>query len=160
MMNGPYYEQALALADDDPDLLDCVHEILMKDGITDAAYAQAFARMFYTDRAEDERISCSTIEKIWKKGGQVLSDIKLFAALSQCCDLIRTYVLASWENCVLSAWASKKEVVKTEKDMDAMETLSHAKNIIAAAAPLMPNDVQDSKVDWSAEDAGDGPEDS
>lgn len=151
-MTGEYYDRALALADDDPDLLDSIHEILRKEGISEEAYAQIFALVFYKDKAGDEalRISCSETDKVWKRGGKALSDVKLFSALNQCCDLIHDYVLASWENCVLSAWASKREIQKSEKDMEALESLAHAKNILTLAAPRMPDDNRDSRIDFAS----------
>lgn len=153
-MSGEYYERALALVDDDPDTLDSVHSILMKEGLSEAAYAQIFALVFFNAKDDSEKVSCSTVEKVWKRGKQTLSDMKLFSALSQCSDIIRCYVLASWGNCVFSAWASKREVTKAEKDMDAMESLAHAKNILAAAAPLMPNNDCENRINWTEEESG------
>lgn len=156
-MNGPYYDRALTLADDDPDLLDEVHAALMKHGLSEETYAQVFAALFFNNQEPDKRISCSSVENVWKKGTQTLSDIKLFAALNQCCDLIRCYALASWENCVFSAWASRKEVTKAEKEMDSLESLAHAKNILTLAAPMMPNNECESRINWDEKgDAGEG----
>lgn len=158
-MKGPYYERSLALANDDPDILDRVHEILIKDGLSENSYAQVFALLFYDSRSPDERISCSSVEKIWKRGDHTLSDVKLFSALNQCCDLIHTYVLYSWEQCVFSAWAPRKEVVKAESEMDAMEALNHARNIIGMAATLMPCQACDTRISWGtggAVDTGEG----
>lgn len=151
-MTGEYYDRALALAEDDPDLIDSIHEILRKEGISEEAYAQAFALVFYKDKADDEtsRISCSEAEKVWKRGGKPLSDVKLFSALNQCCDLVHNYVLASWENCVLSAWASKREIQKSEKDMEALESLAHAKNILALAASRMPDDNREPRINFAS----------
>lgn len=148
-MKGPYYERSLALANDDPDILDRVHEILMKDGLSESSYAQVFALLFYDGRNPDERISCSSVEKIWKRGDHTLSDVKLFSALNQCCDLIHAYVLYSWEQCVLSAWAPRKEVIKAETEMDSMEALAHARNIIGMAAALMPGQACDTRISWN-----------
>lgn len=153
-MTGEFYERALELVDDDPDTLDSVHSILMKEGLSETAYAQIFALIFFQAKEDDEKISCSSVEKVWKRGKLTLSDMKLFSALNQCCNIIRCYVLASWENCVFSAWASKREVTKAEKDMEAMESLAHAKNILAAAAPLMPNNDCENRISWTEEESG------
>ena len=152
-MTGNAYDKALALADNDPDILDEVHEILLQNGLSETAYAQIFMLLFYKTRSDDDRISCSSIQKLWKCGQQPLSDVKLFASLSQCCDLIRNYVLASWENCVLSAWTSKRELTKSMQTMTMLESLDHAKNIISAASKLMPSDECAPEINWTDEDS-------
>ena len=45
-MTGENYALALALAKNDKDLLEDIHEILMESGISDETYAKVFARMY------------------------------------------------------------------------------------------------------------------
>lgn len=151
-MTIPEYDKALALADDDPDTLDAVHLILKETGLTEATYAHVFELLFYKSLPEDERITYSEVEKVWKRGDEPISDIKLFAVLNQCFDLVRAYALYSWENCVFSAWVSKKEVTKAEKEISTMESLPHAKSILLLAAPLMPDKIPKSKIKWTEDD--------
>ena len=155
-MTGENYELALALACGDADLLEDVHDIVMEAGISDEAYARVFARMYYTGREEGERISYDAPEKEWRRAGHVLSDIRLVTELGKACDLLRAYVLASWDNCVFSAWVPAKEVQKAQEKMSSMESLTHAKTIFALASELMPADNPGSaKIDWTAEDEDD-----
>lgn len=155
-MTGENYELALALAHDDTDLLEDIHDILMEFGISDEAYSKAFARMYYTEKEIGERISYDPSEKEWRRSGHALSDIRLVTELGKTCDLVRAYILASWDNCVFSAWMPKKEVQKAEEKMGAMESLTHAKAIFALASELMPSSASGStKIDWTAGDDDD-----
>ena len=155
-MTGENYELALALAHDDTDLLEDIHDILMEFGISDEAYSKAFARMYYTEKEIGERISYDPSEKEWRRSGHALSDIRLVTELGKTCDLIRAYILASWDNCVFSAWMPKKEVQKAEEKMGAMESLTHVKAIFALASELMPSSASGStKIDWTAGDDDD-----
>jgi len=155
-MTGENYELALALAHDDTDLLEDIHDILMEFGISDEAYSKAFARMYYTEKEIGERISYDPSEKEWRRSGHALSDIRLVTELGKTCDLVRAYILASWDNCVFSAWVPKKEVQKAEEKMGAMESLTHAKAIFALASELMPSSASGStKIDWTAGDDDD-----
>ena len=155
-MTGDNYELALALAHDDTDLLEDIHDILMEFGISDEAYSKAFARMYYTEKEIGERISYDPSEKEWRRSGHALSDIRLVTELGKTCDLVRAYILASWDNCVFSAWMPKKEVQKAEEKMGAMESLTHAKAIFALASELMPSSASGStKIDWTAGDDDD-----
>ena len=155
-MTGENYELALALAHDDTDLLEDIHDILMEFGISDEAYSKAFARMYYTEKEIGERISYDPSEKEWRRYGHALSDIRLVTELGKTCDLVRAYILASWDNCVFSAWMPKKEVQKAEEKMGAMESLTHAKAIFALASELMPSSASGStKIDWTAGDDDD-----
>ena len=155
-MTGENYELALALAHDDTDLLEDIHDILMEFGISDEAYSKAFARMYYTEKEIGERISYDPSEKEWRRSGHALSDIRLVTELGKTCDLVRAYILASWDNCVFSAWMPKKEVQKAEENMGAMESLTHAKAIFALASELMPSSASGStKIDWTAGDDDD-----
>ena len=158
-MTGDSYELALSLVHNDMDLLEDVHETIMENGISDDTYAKVFSLMFNSNRSDENRITFSSVEKEWKKNDRTLSDIKLFTALNQSCELVRAYVLASWENCVFSAWVSKKEVQKAEERMDSMESMAHAKTILALAAEMMSSEALGStKIDWAAEDDdGDDP---
>ena len=151
---GEYYERALALADGDPAILDDVHDILMESKITEKSYAKVFALLFYKSRDEESRITYSELEKYWREGKKTLSDVKLFGTLNQCCDLIRYYALSSWESCVFSAWLPAKEVQKTEKAMDTMESMDHAKAILEMAASLMINNECNTQIDWSEGEEG------
>ena len=156
-MTGENYELALALAQNDSDLLEDIHDILMEAGLTEEAYAITFARMYYTGKQAAERISYDPSVKEWRRAGHALSDIRLVTELGKTCDLIHAYALASWDNCVFSAWVSKKEVQKAEEKMAAMESLTHAKGIFALATELMPSSVSgSSKIDWATEDEDDG----
>ena len=113
--------------------------------------------MCYTEKEAAERISYDPSEKEWRRAGHALSDIRLVTELGKTCDLIHAYALASWDNCVFSAWVSKKEVQKAEEKMAAMESLTHAKGIFALASELMPSSVSgSSKIDWATEDTADG----
>ena len=155
-MTGENYELALALAHDDTDLLEDIHDILMEFGISDEAYSKAFARMYYTEKEIGERISYDPSEKEWRRSGHALSDIRLVTELGKTCDLVRAYILASWDNCVFSAWMPKKEVQKAEEKMGVMESLTHAKAIFALASELMPSSASGStKIDWTAGDDDD-----
>lgn len=152
-MTGENYELALALAHNDTDLLKDIHDILMESGICDEAYAKTFARMYYTEKEIGERISYDPSEKEWRRSGHTLSDIRLVTELGKACDLIRAYILASWDNCVFSAWVSRKEVQKADEKMAAMESLTHAKAIFALASELMPSSASGSaKIDWTTGD--------
>ena len=152
-MTGDTYELALSLAHDDVDLLEDLHEAIMANGISDETYAKAFALMYGRNRAEEAGMVFSKTEKVWKRGGRTLSDMKLFTALNKACELVRAYTLASWENCVFSAWVPKKEVQKAEEKMDAQESIAHAKAILALAADMMEGECPGSpKIDWEAEE--------
>jgi len=151
-VKGESYELALSLADNNTDLLEELHDIITDNGITEETYARAFALLHYKDKDGDERISYAEAEQEWKRSGHVLSDVKLFTALNQSCELVRNYILASWENCVFSTWVSRKEVQKAEAKMDTMESLTHAKAIITLASAYMPSTDQDIRIDWTTED--------
>ena len=140
-MTGENYALALALAKNDKDLLEDIHEILMESGISDETYAKVFARMYYAEKESGERISYDPAEKEWRRSGHTLSDIRIVTEL------------ASWDNCVFSAWVSKKEVQKAEEKMSAMESLTHAKTIFSLASELMPSSAcSSSRVDWTTDE--------
>ena len=155
-MTGENYALALTLAHNDTDLLEDIHDILMESSISDEAYAKAFARMYYTEKEIGERISYDPAEKEWRRAGHALSDVRLVTELGKTCDLIRAYAMASWDNCVFSAWVPKKEVQKAEEKMGAMESLTHVKAIFALAADLMPSSATSStRINWTAGDDDD-----
>lgn len=152
-MTGENYALALALAKNDKDLLEDIHEILMESGISDETYAKVFARMYYAEKESGERISYDPAEKEWRRSGHTLSDIRIVTELGRTCDLIHAYAMASWDNCVFSAWVSKKEVQKAEEKMSAMESLTHAKTIFSLASELMPSIAcSSSRVDWTTDE--------
>ena len=153
-MKGEAYDLALSLANNNPDLLTELHEIIMENGLTEETCARAFALLCYKDRGSETRISYADAEQEWKRNGRALSDVKLFGALNQCCEFIRAYIIASWENCVFSVWMSIKEVQKAETKMDGMESMSHAKSIITLASAYMPSTEQDMRIDWTDSDEG------
>lgn len=152
-MTGDTYELALSLAHDDIDLLEDLHEAIMTNGISDETYAKAFALMYGGNSEGESDIVFSKTEKVWKRDGHTLSDMKLFTALNRACELVRSYTLASWENCVFSAWVPKREVQKAEEKMDAQESIARAKAILALAAEMMEGECPGSpKIDWETED--------
>lgn len=151
-MTGESYELALTLAHNDIDLLEDVHETIMGTGISDETYAKIFSLMYGGD---DDLIRYFPSEKVWRRNGQQLSDMKVFTALDKTCELIRAYVLASWENCVFSAWVPRKEVQKAEEKMDTQESIAHAKAILSLAAETMASESSGSpKIDWAADEDG------
>ena len=88
-----------------------------------------------------------------RRSGHTLSDIRIVTELGRTCDLIHAYAMASWDNCVFSAWVSKKEVQKAEEKMSAMESLTHAKTIFSLASELMPSSAcSSSRVDWTTDE--------
>lgn len=154
-MKGETYDLALSLANNNPDLLTELHEIIMENGLTEETYARAFALLCYKDKDPEARISYADAEQEWKRNGRTLSDVKLFAALNQCCEFVRAYIIANWENCVFSVWMSRKEVQKAESKMDGMESMVHAKSIITLASTYMPSTEQDMRIDWTDAEEGD-----
>ena len=87
---------------------------------------QQFSGCFLTmaRTPEGEVTYRSEIEK-WLIGEKLLSDAKLFSFLNKVCDIVRYYVLWSWDSCIFSTWNTTmyQEVVKTEKEMDIIESV-------------------------------------
>ena len=109
--------------------------------------------MYDSGRVCEEHISYAPAEKVWKRNGHTLSDMKLFTALNKACELVRAYTLASWENCVFSVWVSKREVQKAEDKMDTQESIDRAKAILALAAARMTSESPgSSKINWEDEE--------
>lgn len=146
-----YYNKALSRADDDPDLLDSVHKILKERGLTEEAYAEVFELLFSTAKPEKERLVYHAAEQVWMRGNRAMSDMKLFAAINQCCELIYAYVFYSWHSSIFAGWLPRKELTKAEDAMTEMESLAHSKNILSlAAAKMAATDTE--KIDWSGKE--------
>ena len=149
-------EQLLDLIGNRTDMLPIIRDILAAERLTPKSYAQVF-RLIYSTMAmtPDEQISFSKGAKEWRIGRRKLTDVKLFSRLGTVCDIIRYYVLASWDECIFSAWvASNIEVTKAEADMDKMESSSSLREIIKQAAEMMVYST-DGTIDWSAGDVSD-----
>ena len=153
-----YYSKALSRADEDPDLLDSVHKIIKEKALTEEAYAEVFELLFSTAKPEKERLVYYPTEQVWKRGNRPMSDMKLFAAINQCCELIYAYVFYSWHNSVFAGWLPRKELTKAEDIMAEMESLAHSKNILSLAAAKMSAtempEAESKKIDWNEKEEG------
>ena len=81
-------------------------------------------------------------------GKRTMSDVRLFGLLAKVCDVIHLYVKSSWEDCIFSAWLDDSEMVKAEREMLTMESLTHARAILKSAANSVATYNNDGKMDW------------
>lgn len=120
------------------DLIPQIYNILAKDHISDKSYAAIFQLIFFDNAAKKEDvIAYCKATGDWRRGSRPISDIKLICVLDKVCEIIRYYVLASWDECIFSAWCSDEEVTKALHEMDDMETMEHMKNISQIASESM-----------------------
>lgn len=141
-------DQLIDLLDGRQDLIPQIHDALAEHHISDASYADVFRILYCTiDRDPSQELSYSPATKEWQMGKRVLSDVRLFGLLAKVCDVIRLYVRASWEECIFSAWLDDTEIVKAEREMQTMESLSHARAILKAVADAV-SYTNDGKMDW------------
>lgn len=145
-------ESLLELLHQREDLLPVIHSILAEDAITETSYANVFSLVFFTETEDSnsEVAYCKGAEE-WRQGKQTLTDAKIFALLAQVCDIVRYYVMASWDECILSAWGNSKEIVKVEKEMSEMESLPHLHNILKIASESMVY-TSDGVIPWIEEE--------
>lgn len=141
-------DQLIDLLDGRQDLIPQIHDALAEHHISDASYADVFRILYCTiDRDPGQELSYSPAAKEWQMGKRVMSDVRLFGLLAKVCDVIHLYVRASWEECIFSAWLDDTEIVKAEREMQTMESLSHARAILNAAANAV-SYTNDGKMDW------------
>jgi len=136
------------------EILPAVHDILAEHHISDISYAKVFQLLYSASACEGSKVSFCNGTQEWKMGKRSLSDARLFCLLGNVCDVIHSYVLASWEECIFSAWSSDKEVLKVEREMDEMENLTHLRSILKLAAPNMLFS-SDGTIDWTGVDSED-----
>ena len=130
-------------------IIPLIHDCLAEKGLTDAGYAAIFRLVYYSMApSKEETVSFSKATKEWKVGDRTLSDIKLFCYLNNVCDIVRHYILSSWEACILSAWQPEsKELMNAENQMGVMESLSHVRAMLKICAEAMPYS-SDGAMDW------------
>lgn len=150
-------EHLLELIQNRTELIPFIHDILAEHHLSDTSYASIF-RLAFSSMAvsPEEEVAYCKGTKEWKIGKKSLSDVKLFCLLSQVCDIVRYYVLSSWDECIFSAWTSDKEVVKAEQEMNALESLSHLRGILKIASETMVYN-SDGTLEWGP---GEGDEES
>jgi len=120
------------------ELVPLIHDILAENQLSEEAYAQVFQLVFSSkpNSSEDEVSFCRDAKE-WVQGGKPLSGVKLFCVLNQVCDIIRFYTLASWEECIFSAWGSDKEVLAAQEKMHEMESIAHMRSVLKLSAENM-----------------------
>jgi hypothetical protein len=152
-------EMLLDLLQQRQELLPVIHSILADDGISEVSYANVFSLVFFSEAqdVESEIAYCKGAEE-WRQGKITLTDAKLFSLLAQVCDIVRYYVLASWDDCILSAWGKGKEILKAEKEMTEMESLAHLHNILKIASESMVYN-SDGVMAWVGDDGFDDDDD-
>jgi len=134
------------------ELLPLIHDILAEDAISETSYANVFSLVFFAEaQCDDKEVAYCKGAEEWRQGKIALTDAKLFSLLAQVCDIIRYYVLASWDDCILSAWGNSKEILRVEKEMTEMESLAHLNNILKIASTSMVY-TSDGVMAWDNED--------
>lgn len=144
------HERLLDLLHDREEFIPLIHDSLAEHHISDDSYAQIFRLIHFSmaDSPENEVAFCKGTKE-WRRGKRPLSDAKLFVLLNQVCDIVRYYVLSSWDECIFSAWTSdSKEVLKVEREMETMEGLAQLRAILKGAAEMMVYN-SDGAIDWS-----------
>lgn len=135
-----------------PETISVIKNILAENGISDRAYAQIFQLMFYdyADGQENEVSYCKSTKE-WRIGKKPLSDLRLFCLLSKVHEIVRTFVLSSWDDCIFSSWVGELPALeKARSDMMIMENLTHLRGILKAAVDNMEYKA-DGRVDWDSE---------
>lgn len=146
-------EKLMKLLDGRLELLPLIHDVLAEHHLSETAYAHVFELVNYSTVTDpSDVVAYFAPMKEWRLGKRVISDIKLFGLLDKACDIIRLYVRASWEDCIFSAWVSDAELTKAETAMTSMESMSHIRNILAAAAKNMVFNT-DGTMDWKDAEA-------
>ena len=152
-MQSTNKEQLMELLHGRKEIIPLIHDILAEHNISDVAYAQVFALLFSTMATnEDEEVAYCKATKDWRLGKKPLSDVKLFCLMSKVCDVVRCYVLSSWEECIFSAWVTSKDVAKAEQEMNLLESLSHVRAILKLAAEQMPYS-GNGTISWNLSDS-------
>jgi len=144
-------ETLLKLLGGRAELIPLIHDVLAEHHLSENAYASIFKLVDYEKAAEPaDIISYCAPTKEWKRGKRAISDVKLFGQLDKVCDIIHLYVKVSWEECIFSAWVEDHELVKAEKTMAEMESLSHIRNILKIASEGMVYS-SDGTMEWCDE---------
>lgn len=155
----------LELADDYDGIFTVAHDAIVTHGVSAQAYADIFKYLSCDCRRSGTQLIYVPAKKSWRCGTKPVTDINVLQALSQVCEIVREYLLLSWEECVFSAWLPNRELQAVEEAMDSMESFDKLKEILDLAAPNMkikasepePKPKQGAKgatIDW--EELGDG----
>lgn len=154
-------EQLIDLIGHRTEAIPVIKDILAESGISDKAYAQIF-KLIYFDLAESQEheISFCKSTKEWRIGKKPLSDLRLFCLLGKVHEIVWSFVLSSWDECIFSSWISEMPALeKAKTDMTAMETMPHLRGILKIAIENMAFK-SDSRVDWGSDTDVDEPSDS
>lgn len=142
-------DQLIDLLDGRQDLIPQIHDALAEHHISDASYADIFRILYCSvDHDPGQELSYNPSTKEWQMGKRTMSDVRLFGLLAKVCDVIHLYVKSSWEDCIFSAWLDDSEMVKAEREMLTMESLTHARAILKSAANSVATYNNDGKMDW------------
>lgn len=149
-------EQLMELLENRTDIIPILRDILAAERLTPKSYAQVFRLLYSTmATAPEETIAFSKGTNEWRVGRKKLTDVMFFCKLGVVCNVIRYYVLASWDECIFSAWISADaEVAKAEADMEKMESSSSLREIIKYAKEMMVYS-SDGTINWGAGDTED-----
>ena len=145
-------EQLLELIGHRNDALNIIRNILAENGISDKAYAQIFQLLYYTlADGQDHEVAYCKETKEWRMGKTPLSDLKLFCLLGRVHEVVRYYVLSSWDDCILSSWITEMPMLdKIKADMLTMENLTHLRSIFKIAVETMIYS-SDSSIAWESD---------
>lgn len=157
----------LELADNNQEIFTIAHDAIMTNGLTIQAYADIFRYLCYDARPATDRLTYLTGSKTWRRGTKPLTDAVVLQELFRVSQIVREYVLLSWENCVFSSWLPARELQRAEKAMDTLESLERLKEILEASAAEMkaagnaplPAPVETdtkSSISWETPDEDDG----
>lgn len=127
----------LELANNDQEIFTIIHEAIATHGLTSQAYAAVFRYLCGDSRSANNRLVYMAGSKTWKQGAKTLTDAMVLKELFRVDQMIREYVLLSWENCVFSTWLPARELQHAEKAMDALESLDKLKETLDLASGEM-----------------------
>ena len=146
-------EHLMELVNHRAETLPVIRDILAETAISDNSYAQIFQLMFSTlADGEDNIISYCESTKEWRIGQKPLSDLKLFVLLGKVHEIVRSYVLASWDECIFSTWVETSPMVdKIKSEMLMMENIAHLKAILKAASKNMEYSNPDGTISWATD---------
>ena len=115
-----------------------IKNIIELYNISADAYAKIFVVLNNEIVPEDDKIVYDKSSSSWRKGKNVITDLKILCQLENTCEFIKVFVAYLWNSSMFSAWLLDDKVFcRIEKTMNDMESISSLKTILSKVSSYL-----------------------
>lgn len=115
-----------------------IKTIIESYNISADAYAKVFAILNNEIVPEEDKIVYDKSLSSWKKGQDMITDLKILCQLESTCEFIKVFVAYLWDCSMFSIWLPDDKVFcRIEKAMNDMESISSLKTILSKASSIL-----------------------